>query len=272
MTGSLPRLRGALGTGIVLALAYAFIFLPVAVLVLFSFHESKAPVPPFQGPTLAWYEALFADAKLMEALGRSVSIAAISGALSTLLGFLAAYGLARFRLPLGRLWRFLLLMPLTVAPMCVGVGLLILANGLALPKSLLLVTLGHVAVNMPLAFTVCFAQMGSHQEVLERAARDLGASEFRVLTRVTVPLLWPALFASFCLCFTFSWDEFIIAFFLSGFDVTLPVAIWEMMRAGINPKVNAAGTVVFLLSLALVLVGELILFGRRNRHDRRVEI
>ncbi|MFA5122333.1 ABC transporter permease [Zavarzinia sp.] len=266
------QIRGILGTGAVLALAYGFIYLPVAVLVLFSFHELKAPVPPFQGPTTAWYEALFADPKLMDALVRSIVIAVVSGLGSTVLGFLAAFGLARFRPPLAGLWRFLLLMPLTVAPMCVGIGLLILANGLALPKSLALVTLGHVAVNLPLAFTICLAQMGGHQEVLERAARDLGASEFRVLTRVTVPLLWPALFASFCLCFTFSWDEFIISFFLSGFDVTLPVAIWEMMRAGINPKINAAGTIVFILSLGLVLVGEIILFGRRRRHDRRVEL
>jgi len=257
------RLVSAGLTAAVLALAYLFIFLPVVVLVLFSFHDGKVPVPPFQGPTLAWYEAILGNSRLMAATGHSVLIGVVSAFLSTLLGFLAAFGLARHTVPFGAVLRWLLVLPLTVSYLIIGIGLLIALASTGLPKSLVAVVVGHVVINLPLAFAICYSQLGGHQVVFERAARDLGASEAQVLLWVTVPMIWPALFASFCLCFTFSWDEFVIAFFLSSFDVTLPVEIWSMLRTGLNPTINAAGTLVFLLSLASFLGFEMLLFGRR---------
>ena len=107
--------------------------------------------------------------------------------------------------------------------------------------------------------------MGEHQANAERAARDLGAAEWQVLALVSVPMLWPALFASFFLSLTFSWDEFIIAFLLSRFDVTLPVEIWSMLRSGLNPKTNAVGSLVFLVSFVLVLLLDLVLLRTWRR-------
>ena len=98
----------------------------------------------------------------------------------------------------------------------------------------------------------------------ERAARDLGASEWQVMLLVSVPMLWPAIFACFFLSVTFSWDEFIIAFMVSKFDVTLPVEIWSMLRSSLNPKTNAIGSIVFLFSFLMVLVLELVAFRRRG--------
>ena len=98
---------------------------------------------------------------------------------------------------------------------------------------------------------------------LVRAARDLGAREWQVLALVTAPILWPALFASFFLAMTFSWDEFIISFLLTRFDTTLPVEIWNMLRAGLNPKTNAVGSLVFGVSIALAIVFELVVLRRR---------
>ena len=124
--------------------------------------------------------------------------------------------------------------------------------------------IGHVVINLPLCFAIIYSQMGDHLLGIERAARDLGAAEWQAMTLVVAPVLWPALFASFFLAMTFSWDEFIIAFLLSRFDVTLPVEIWSLLRSGLNPKTNAAGTVVFAISIALVLALELIVFARKT--------
>ncbi|MCK5275489.1 MAG: ABC transporter permease subunit, partial [Alphaproteobacteria bacterium] len=109
-----------------------------------------------------------------------------------------------------------------------------------------------------------YSQMGEHQANIERAARDLGAREWQVLALVSVPMLWPALFASFFLSVTFSWDEFIIAFMVSRFDVTLPVEIWSMLRTGLNPKTNAVGSFVFLISVVTVLLLDLVIFKRKK--------
>ncbi|KSV79506.1 Inner membrane ABC transporter permease protein YdcV [compost metagenome] len=248
-----------------LVLVYAFIFLPVAVLVLFSFQDGRLPVPPFNGFSLQWYEAVFADRKLMAALGNSMVVALVSSVISVLLGFLAAYALARYKLPGSALQRGLLIAPMTVSYLIIALGLLSLMNALHIPLSLMTVGIGHVVINLPLCFAIIYASMGDHHINIERAARDLGASDFKVMVLVTAPMLMPSILAAFFLSVTFSWDEFIIAFLLSRFDVTLPVEIWSMLRSGLNPKTNAIGSLVFLASVAVLLILELSLFGRTKK-------
>lgn len=263
-SGRLPPAIRNLPAVVYVGLIYGFIFLPVAVLVLFSFQDSRVPIPPFNGPSLKWYAAVFSDSRMMDALGNSVLVALASSLASVALGFLAAYGLARHRVPAAGLMQGLLTAPLTVSYLIIAMGLLITFNSIGLPKSLLTIGIGHVVINLPLCFAIVYSQMGAHQANIERAARDLGAAEWQVLLLVTVPMLWPALFASFFLSVTFSWDEFIIAFLVSRFDVTLPVEIWSMLRSGLNPKTNAVGSFVFLISIAIVLVLDLLVFRRRK--------
>ena len=246
-------------------LLYGFIFLPVGVLVLFSFQGSLFPIPPFNGPSLRWYEAVLNDARLTEGLVNSVIVALASSGAATLLGFLAAWGFARFHLPASALLRGLITLPLTVSYLIIGMGLLILFNWIGMPKSLLAAGIGHVVINLPLCFAIIYSQMGEHQANIERAARDLGASEFKVLLLVTAPMMWPALFAAFFLSMTFSWDEFVISFLLTRFDTTLPVEIWNMLRAGLNPKTNAVGALVFGVSILMAIVFELVAFRRRTQ-------
>ncbi len=264
MRWSITRILTHLPATLYVILIYGFIFLPVIVLVLFSFQESRIPIPPFNGPSLKWYAAVFADQRMMGALGNSVLVALVSSGVSLLLGFLAAYALARHRIFGGGLFQGLLTAPLTVSYLIIAMGLLITFNSLGVPRSLLTIGIGHVVINLPLCFAIVYSQMGAHQANIERAARDLGAREWQVMTLVTVPLLWPALFAAFFLSVTFSWDEFIIAFMVSRFDVTLPVEIWSMLRSGLNPKTNAVGSFVFLISIALVLLLDLIVFRRKK--------
>jgi spermidine/putrescine transport system permease protein len=132
-----------------------------------------------------------------------------------------------------------------------------------MPKSLMAAGIGHVVINMPLCFAIIYSQMGAHQANIERAARDLGASEWKVLALITAPMLWPALFAAFFLSMTFSWDEFVIAFLLTRFDTTLPVEIWNLLRAGLNPKTNAVGSLVFGISILFAVLFELIALRKR---------
>jgi spermidine/putrescine transport system permease protein len=242
---------------------YAFIFLPVAMLILFSFQGGQIPVPPFNGPSLKWYGAILNDKRIMTGLGNSVIVAVASGLISTLLGFLAAWGFSRFTLKWSGFLKGVITLPLAVAYLVIAMGLLIFFNAIGLPKSLLAVIIGHVVINMPLCFSIILSQMTANQANIERAARDLGAQSWQVLWLVTAPMLKPALFAAFFLSVTFSWDEFVIAFLLTRFETTLPVEIWNLLRAGLSPKTNAVGALVFGVSVIFVILFELFAFRKR---------
>ncbi len=261
---SLQRGLALTAAGVYMAVCYGFIFLPVAVLILFSFQAGNLPVPPFHGPSLRWYVAAFGDNRLVSGFANSLLVGLASSALSVLLGFLAAYGIARYEFPGRRLVQVLIILPLAVSYLLVGMGLLVSASALGFGPSLITVIIGHVVINMPLAFAICLAQLGEHQRRIEYAARDLGASTARVLFSITAPMIMPALIAAFCLCFTLSWDEFLIAFLNTRFDVTLPVVIWGLLRGGLNPETNAAGSFIFLCSVLLVTVVELLLLRKRR--------
>lgn len=252
-------------TALVMGPLFLFIYLPVGVLVLFSFHAGQVPVPPFEGPSLQWYAKVFESDRAGNAALNSLLVALVSSAAGTLLATLAAWGLARHRVPGSRWIEAFLLLPLAVSYLVIGVGLLVAFSAAGVSKSLWAVGVGHVVLNMPLAFAVVYGQFDPQQARLEQAARDLGASEWQVFSRVTVPLLRPAIVGAFLLCVTFSWDEFMVAFLLSAFDPTLPVVIWSMLRTGLNPQTNAAGTMVFALSLAVAICFELTLMRRQRR-------
>jgi len=245
-----------------LALAYAFVFLPVAVLVAFSFQDGRLPVPPFQGVTLDWYAKIIGDDDLMAALLNSALVAVLSSLVALILGFLAAHALARVRLPGSVLMRGVLIAPMTVSYLIIALGLLAVFNQTGVRLSLWTAGLGHVVINLPPCFAITYAAMGDHQKNAERAARDLGAPEWKVLLLVSAPMLSAPLAAAFFLSVTFSWDEFIIAFLLTRFDVTLPVEIWSMLKSGLSPATNAVGSLVFLVSITLVVLLELLVFRR----------
>ena len=247
-----------------LALGYTFVFLPVVVLVLFSFTSRDIPLPPFEGPSLEWYRKIFGNERVVSALVNSVLLAAASSFVATLLGFLGAYGIARHPTRWEGVMRYAIMAPITVSYLIVGMGLLVTFHVMGVPKSLWAVGAGHVVINLPLCFSIVLAGLGEHQRNLERAAQDLGASELQALVRVTVPISLPSILAAYCISFTLSWDEFIIAFLLTRFEVTLPVLLFELLRGGSSPELNAAGSVVFCISMSLVLVAVALTVGRRS--------
>lgn len=245
--------------------AYGFIYLPIVVLVLFSFQATRFPLPPFTGPSLKWYGEVLGDDKFTSAMLNSVLVGVLSSLVAVFLGFLAAYGCARLRGRLVGIIRALLIAPLSVSYLIIGMGLLVMFNQAGVPKSLLAVGIGHVVINLPLCFAILYSQMGDDIIRLEQAARDLGAREWQVLALIVAPVLWPALLAGFVLSLTLSWDEFLVAFLLTRFDTTLPVEIWTLLRSGLSPKANAVGAMVFAISMVMVFLAELAIFGRRRR-------
>ena len=230
-------------SGLYALLAYGFIYLPIMVLVLFSFQAGRFPLPPFTGPSLRWYGEVLGDAKFTHAMLNSAVLGAVSSAVAVLLGFLAAHGCARMRGGLGNTVRALLIAPLSVSYLIIGMGLVVLFNAAA----------------------ILYSQMNDNIIRLEQAARDLGAKEWQVLALVVAPVLWPALVASFVLSLTLSWDEFLIAFLLTRFETTLPVEIWTLLRSGLNPKANAIGAIVFAVSIVMVVLAELAIFGKGKK-------
>ena len=249
-----------------LVIAFGFIFLPVAILVLFSFTSRDIPLPPWEGPSLRWYDAVLHNQRLIDALINSVIVGVGSALVATTLGFLAAYSIARNTSRFDGLMRYAMMAPITVSYLIVGMGLLISLHIMGVPKTLWTLGAGHVIINLPLCFGIVFAALGEHQRNIERAAHDLGANDLQTLSRVTVPMLRPSLFAAFCISFTLSWDEFIIAFLLTRFEVTMPVMLFEMLRTGLNPEINAAGSIVFGISMTFVLLAILLNLRLRRKN------
>lgn len=252
-------------TWVLLAVMISFIYLPVVVLILFSFQGSDLPVPPFDGPSLKWYGRVLANDRLTAGLGNSFLVGFASSAVAALLGFLAAYSLFKYRPMTASLLRGLLIAPATVSYLIVGLGLLIVFNFFGIGRSLLAVGIGHVVINLPVCYAIINSQLGEQLRNIDNAAHDLGAGDIDTVTRIIAPVLAPAILAAFFTSFTLSWDEFIIALLLSRFDVTLPVMIYELMRAGLTPEVNAVGTLVFAISIctAILAAATMLLMKRK---------
>lgn len=238
--------------------AYLFLFTPIVVVIVFSFNADRFLALPWKGFTWMWYESVVRSPDLLRSLRNSVLVGTAVGMTSLALGFPAAYALARSP---GR-WRDLylvaILSPLAVPWILLGLGLLVFFSSVGIPKSLVTVWISHTVFAAPLAALVIRGRVQTIRLSYEEAAWDLGASRSRALWEVVVPLAAPALAAAFLMTFTLSFDEFIIAWFVSGFARTLPLRIWSMMQSGIDPSISATGALVFLVSMTASIAAYLL--------------
>lgn len=255
------------GLQLFLGAAVIFLYAPVLLLIVFSFHDSAVPTFPFQGFTGRWYAQLAQNAKLKESVGQSVQIATISAAVSVILAVGASLALARRRGPLRTGLVIALLSPLVIPGIVFGVALLVLALTLDQQPSSFVTILGHIVISMPFALLIVLPRMMKVPHSLTEAALDLGATRWQIVRLVDIPLLAPALVSAFIVAFTLSFDEYIIAFFTSGADTTLPVYLLGALRFGTRlPEVMAAAAIVMVTSV--VLVGGVELW--RRRRDARI--
>ena len=240
------------------AFAYlTFLYLPVLFLPLFSFNNSHFIAFPLSGFTTQWYSALFADDAMLHALGNSLKVGAVSALLATLLGLLAAKAVTQYRLRRTAALLGFVSLPLFIPDIVLGLSLLLLLGVIDFPLSLAAVVLGHVSLCVPFAITVLIARLEGFDPNLEEASADLGESGWMTFWRVTFPLVLPGIAASLLLTFITSFDEFLLAYFLSGTEATLPVYIWGQLRFPDRlPMVLALGALILLASVALVVLAE----------------
>ncbi|MCA3737807.1 MAG: ABC transporter permease [Phenylobacterium sp.] len=238
-----------------------FLYAPLIALMVFSFNDSRRNIV-WQGFTLKYYEKALNNASLIEAFVNSLTIAAVSTFLSLILGALAALALWRFRFPGKAGFDGALALPIVAPEICLGVAMLVFfakvlpwPQGLPWPFNLGAIIIAHVSFSFPFVAVVVRARMASFNRELEEAARDLGASEWRTLKDVILPHMAPSLVAGGFLAFTLSLDDFVITFFTSGPDtVTFPVKVYSMVRFSVTPEVNAASTILIILTVVLTAI------------------
>lgn len=243
---------------VVYAFAYlAFLYVPVLVLPVFSFNNSQFIAFPLSGFTTRWYANLADDTAMLHALGNSLKVGIVTALLSTMLGLLAAKAVTGYRLRGGNALLGFISLPLFIPDIVLGISLLLLLGAVGFPLSLAAVVLGHMLVCVPFALTVLIARLEGFDHNLEEASADLGESALMTFWRVTFPLMLPGIAASLLLTFITSFDEFLVAYFLSGTEATLPIYIWGQLRFPERlPMVLALGTIILCVSVALVVLAE----------------
>jgi len=254
MSRTLQRMRRSPSLGLYAIFVFTFLYLPIVVLILYSFNRSGVGGFPPKQLTLAWYRLLFSDSAIWDSVLNSLLVAAGAVLLSLTLGLLAALALDRATFPGKPIFRRLVLLPLILPGIITGLSLLMFAVFSGLHLSLATVFLGHGTALISVATTELFAGLQKMDRAQEEASLDLGATPWQTFWRVTLPNLKLSLIAAGLLIFTLSMDEIAVTFFLIGRDNTLPLEIWARLRRGITPEINAISTLIFAVSVILILI------------------
>lgn len=234
-------------------LVYAFVFAPIAFLVLFSFNANPAGAFPITGLTTRWYDEMLGDFELKDAFWTSLEVAVLVTLVSVLVGTAAAFPLVRARMRFRNAIRLAVTLPIMLPGLLIGISLLILLGGvLNLELSRRTAVVGQSIFTTPFVILLVAARLQLLDPKLEWAAADLGAGPGRRIRHVVLPALMPALIASALLAFTLSFDEFIITLFVIGGDQTLPLYVFNHVRYGITPSVNAVASVFLVGSFAVL--------------------
>lgn len=247
---------------------YLFMFAPVAVVLLLAFNSSQFSGFPIEGFSLRWFERLFENEAIMRAFETSFLLGLLTAALATTLGILASLALIRYRIRGRDLITTLLIMPVLVPETVLAVGLLIFLRWLSVPRSFLLLLVGHTIIALPFVVLVVQARLVGIRKEYEEAARSLGASPIQTFLEVTLPLLMPAVFAGALFAFTISFDNITATIFWrpSGSE-TVPTQIFGMLRHSVSPEINALGFVMIVITVGLPLAAGAVaryLARRRN--------
>ena len=238
-------------------LVTVFLFFPLLVIAAFSFNNSKIAILPFSGFTTRWYGSLLDNQQIVAAIGNSLVVASATILLSLGLGVPLAIGVDRYLLRSRRVVLGFAAAPMVLPRLVLGVALLTFLNALDLRLSLWTVAMGHSLIGIPYVVLIVTARLQGFDKRLEEAAWDLGASPWRVLRTVTLPLIAPAVIAGGLIAFTLSFDDVVVAFFTTGLDNTLPMMIWAMLRYGITPELNALATLTLIVSAIVATLAEM---------------
>lgn len=265
---------------------YLFLYAPIGVIVLFSFNAGRH-ASDFQGFSAKWYGKALANPFVMDALSTSLLVAFCTAVLASLFGTMAALALQRVRGRLRILYDGIIYVAIMIPGIVIGIATLIalvtVFNALnpllesAWPEQLgaaprlqlgyVSLIAAHTLFTMALVIVIVRARIAGMDRSLIEASADLYATPWRTFRQVTLPQIVPAILAGFLLSFTFSFDDFIIAFFVAGSETTLPIYVFSSIRRGVTPEVNAIGTMVLAVSLTLLIFAQFLL-RRRGRTNR----
>jgi len=243
---------------LVMVASFIFLYFPIVALIAFSFNDSKRNIT-WQGFTLKYYVQAFNNASLHEAFINSMIIASWSTVVSTVLGTMLGLVLHRFQFPGKNAFDSWVHLPIVIPEISLGVAMLAFFARIGMPLGLVTVTVSHIAFSIPFVAVVVRSRMSGFDRSLEEASRDLGANEWQTFWNVTFPYMLPGVVAGALLALTLSLDDFVITFFTSGpGSTTFPVKIYSMVRFSVTPEVNAASTVLIVVTLALTVIAMLI--------------
>ena len=258
------------------ALIFIFLYAPIIVLIIFSFNDTDtASRTQFSGFTLRWYQRLFEDRYILEALLNTLIIAVVSAFASTVLGTMAAVGINRMKRMPKKVMMNITNFPMVNPEIVTGVSMMLLfvaAVSLFGGKSLGMASLiiAHITFCLSFVIITVGARLEGSRQDIEEAASDLYATPLQTFRYVTLPMIAPGIIAGALMAFTLSIDDFVISFFVAGPDsTTLPLYIYAMVKRGISPQINALSTCMMLVTVSLVVVSQLL--QMKSLHDTRKE-
>ena len=248
-----------------LGIGFFFLYAPIVILMIYSFNASKL-VTVWGGFSTRWYVELIHDEAIIDAAWVTIRVGILSATFATVLGTMAALVLDRYKKFHGRaLFSGMVYAPLVMPEVITGLSLLLLFVAVGMDRGFWTVTIAHTTLTMCFVAVVVQSRLVTLDRSLEEAALDLGCPPFRTFFLITLPLIMPGVVAGWMLAFTLSLDDLVIASFNTGPGATtLPIKIYSMVRLGVKPDINALSAIMFVLTLCLVLLAQVILQIRRK--------
>lgn len=241
-----------------LAVIMLLTYLPLAMVVLFSFNDSKLPVS-WKGFTLKWYQELFQDSALMEALVNSLELGILSCAAAAVIGTLGAIGMARVTYKSKGMMEYLSTIPIMVPEIILAMVFMAFFSLLNLPFGMVTLVIAHTAFCIPYVFMMVKARLVGLDPSLEEAARDLGATPGRTFWDITLPLIMPAVASGCLLAFAMSFDDVVISIFVNGPKLsTLPIKVYTQIKTGVTPEINALCTIILAVVVVVLVITSLL--------------
>lgn len=232
----------------------AVILAPLLVSLIFSFNADRFPSLPLKGFTLEWYVLTFTDPLVLDSLKRSFMVAIPVGLLSTVLGFAAAYSDYRYSFRGKSIFILLMLLPPTIPAVIMGLAMLSYLSRVDLAGNVYSIFICHVVTGLPFAMALIRLRLSQMDPSLEQAAWNLRANSLQSLRYVVIPFCAQSLVAAFLITTAISFDEFAVAWFVSGLEETVPVRVLVFLQGQVSPRINAIGTAVFATSILLVVL------------------
>ena len=240
-----------------ISLCLVFLYFPLIIMAFFSFNSAKS-LSNFKGFSMRWYESLFGNSQLLDAVIVSVTIAILATVISTILGTVTAIALTKSKKVVRTAIMQVNNLPIMNPEIVTAISLMIFFSFLNIEKGYLTMLLAHIAFCTPYVITNVYPKVKQLDENLADAAMDLGATPLQTLTKVILPQIKPGIVAGALLAFTMSFDDFIISYFVSGNGVeNISIVIYNMSKR-MNPSIYALSTIVLVVILLVLLVGTFV--------------